>query len=411
MSKLDDMLPTANAIEQYAEAHMFDSFGLMMSSIDINTNRPFDRQFITENKVPRRAMFDPWSFWTYEDSIMTAGHYIDGLVIKYELFDDKAALDRAREVWGVCCQVYYQSCLYGGIGAFLRPYGGFDEMEKFGEPLGTDQAAPLLCGVYRLMRHVDSGTRAEMALIMMQTLRWYADQGYCYRYYKSLTIGWCPSAHHGASFYLPAIALAAAETGKDKWKHDLDFYLNRQLNTPRFTEATGGLARGFKQGGLLVLKDILGPRFHDFFTPDKLQRIYADVQEWLSEYTEAGMLKRVHPESAEPGFRPYMKEGFDRYTGMGSPFYHCVHAGRVRPRQEVTVLASLACLGIEGAAKQATDLFALRRSVPRDFMYFLADDYEALPKEVHLYARSVGAIMLEWWRNYWILRSGNTQGS
>jgi len=56
-----------------------------MSGIDSHTDRPFDREFITEEKVPRRALFDPGSYWTYEHTIITMGHYIDGLVLKYDV--------------------------------------------------------------------------------------------------------------------------------------------------------------------------------------------------------------------------------------------------------------------------------------------------------------------------------------
>jgi hypothetical protein len=398
-------MKTAEQVEQYAEDHLFDGAGLMMSGIDSHTNQPFAREFITEEKVPRRALFDPWSYWTYEDTIMTMGHYIDGLVLKYEVTGDENALTRAREVWRTCKDVYMQSRVYGGPGSFLRPYGGFDEMERFGEPLGTDQAAPLFCGVWRLMQHSDEGARQTMADVMIQTLCWYADQGYTYRYYKSFTVPWIPPIHHAASFYLPAIALAANVTGEDRWHQDLETYLTRQLTDPKFTDNERGIWWGFKQGGLLVLKDILGDdMFAAHFTPDVLERMHREIKDKLAEYDEPGMLKRDHPESAEPGFEPYMKPGFDRSKGFGAPRTHCVHGGRRRPRHEAGVLAALAGLGVEGAAEDAANVLCLRRSVPEDFTHILAKDYEALPPAVHLYARSIGAVMLDWWRNVWLLR-------
>jgi hypothetical protein len=42
--------------------------------------------------------------------------------------------------------------------------------------------------------------------------------------------------------------------------------------------------------------------------------------------------------------------------------------------------------------------------VPQDFTDFLLEDHEALPREVRHYATSVGAIAIEWYRNYWILK-------
>ena len=46
-----------------------------------------------------------------------------------------------------------------------------------------------------------------------------------------------------------------------------------------------------------------------------------------------------------------------------------------------------------------------RRRVPQDFTSFLSEDYGDLPETVHLYARSVGVGMVQWLRNYWLLRS------
>lgn len=216
---------------------------------------------------------------------------------------------------------------------------------------------------------------------------------------------WSPGLHHAASFYLPAIALAARETGEQRWQGDLETYLTRQLTDPKFTDNERGIWWGFKQGGLLVLKDLLGDdTFDEHFTPDVLDRMHPEIKDKLAEYDEPGMLKREHPESAEPGFEPYMKPGFDRNKGFGFPRTHWVHGGRQRPRHEAGVLAALAGLGVEGAAEAAARVLSLRQTVPTDFTHTLHEDYETLPPAVHLYARSVGATMLDWWRNVWLLR-------
>lgn len=409
MNNLNHLQTTADTVEQYAATHLFDESGLMMSTIDSQTGCPFERDFITEEKVPRRAMFDPWSWWTYEDSVMTAGHYIDGLVMKYEMTGNENALQRAKEVWSVYLDVSYQSQAYGGVGCFLRPYGGFDEMEKFGEPLGTDQAAPLFHGVYKLMNHVDGEEREEMSRIMINMLKWYADQGYAYRYYKFQQHYWQPPGHHHASsFYLPAIAFAAQETGEKRWQKELEFYLNRQLQDPEIINSDSGLAWNFKQGGLLVLRDILGDKFHAHFTPEILNRMRDDVKRWLEKHNEPGMIFRQYPESAEPGFKPFERpnSNWSRYQGMGFPAYKWIHGGRMRPRHEYTVLAALAAIGVEDTADLATQIFSLRKKVPEDFTHYLVDDYDILPEAVHIYARGVGALMLDWWRNYWVFRKG-----
>lgn len=401
---LASIVATTAEIEAYAEAHLFDDAGLMMSGVDRITGRPFDREFVTDEKVPRRAMFDPWSYWTYEDSIMSAGHYIEGLVLRYEHSSDAVALERAKRVWRVCVAVAYQSQVYGGAGCFLRPYGGFDQMEKFGEPLGTDQAAPLFAGAYRLLKHLDGEERAEAVRILLNLIRWYADQGYAYRYYKCIQHHWRPPGHHHASsFYLPAIAFAARETGERRWQEDLDRFLDRQLNDPEILASEPGLAWNFKQGGLLVLKDILGERFGEHFTPAVLRRMREDVARWLRAYNEPGTQNRLHPESAAPGFKPYMRPGFSRSRDMGFPHTAWVHGGRTRPRHEMTVLAALAALGMTEAGDEAVQLFALYRRVPEDFTSYLSEDYDVLPPAAHLFARAVGAELMDWWCNAWVL--------
>ena len=407
MEHLGQIATSLAAIEEYVEAHLFDPSGILMSAADCRTGKPFAREFITEEKVARRAMFDPWSWWTYEDSIMCAGHYIDGLVMRYEMTGDATALEQAQRVWRVCLDISYQSQAYGGVGCFLRPYGGFDQMEKFGEPLGTDQAAPLFCGVYRLMRYMADEDRDEASRILVNMLRWYADQGYAYRYYKSHQHYWRPPGHvHASSFYLPAIAFAARETDEQRWHNDLERFLKRQLTDPKYIDTDAGIAWNFKQGGLLVLRDIMGREaFEEHFTRPVLERIHDDVKRWLAKFSEPGTVRRMYPASAEPGFEPYLRLGFSRAKGLGFPATAWVHAGRTRPRHELTVLTALAGLGITAAGEEAARLFAMRKEVPDDFTHFFVEDYDALPPAAHLFACSVGALMLWWYRNARLLMS------
>ena len=45
MQDIGELIPTADAIEAYAEEHLFDGFGLMFSGVDSHTNQPFAREF------------------------------------------------------------------------------------------------------------------------------------------------------------------------------------------------------------------------------------------------------------------------------------------------------------------------------------------------------------------------------
>ena len=388
----------ADAIERYIEEHFWDPAGLMYSYLDVTTGQPFAKEFIAPKKVCRRALFNPWAWWTYEDSIMMMGLYLDGLCRKYEVTGNAQCLDLARKVWRSLRNVYYASQIYGP-GSFLRPYGGFEVMGQFMEPLGTDQASPLFAGLYRFMRHSDPETRTEVAKVALDTLSWYERQGFQYFYYKDFIHEWNPAFQHAASYYLPAIAWAAATTGDPKWERHLDARLAMFRDT-RFT-----VRCSFTWGhDLPILKAMAGRSLDAAITQKMLDEAFRATLESIRTYTDPGMTRRMWPESAKPGFKPYMKPDFDPHKHHGHAYFFCVHGGRQRPGAEFTFLCGLAEMGYPGAREKAAELLALRQRVPFDFTDFVWDDYAELPEEVHLYARSVGPGLSAWWRNYWLLR-------
>ena len=389
----------AGELDSYIDSTGFwDPSGLMYAYIDVSTGRPFEPEFITNTKVPRRADVDPWAWWTYEDTVESTGVYIDGLIRKYRVTGDAACLDRARSAWESLRNIYYASQVYG-IGSFLRPYGGFEGMGRFVEPLGTDQASPMFSGLYFYMRYADDQTRAEIADIMLKTLTWYEQQGFKYFYYKNFIHHWEPATQHAAAYYLPAIAWAAQVTGEDRWRNHLEAGL-ALFRQPDYT-----IYDSFCWGGdLAVLRDVFGDRIADYLTSEIKDKGFARCQEALSVFDEPGMTWRVHPESAEPGFQPYVRPDFNRNEGFGFAYLATVHGGRARPRRELHFLCGLAELGYPGAFERAVEVLGCRNNVPGDFMEFLSEDYDNLPETVHIYARSVGAILFEWWRDYWWLR-------
>ena len=390
----------ADELEQYIDGRLFDPFGIAMSGIDSHTGRPYERDFITPVKVPRRAAFDTWTYWTYEDAVMQMGLYIHAQVLKHDATGDEACIEKARACWEVLHNVYSCSQIHG-IGSFLRPYGGYDEMHKFLEPLGTDQASPMFTGLFHFMKHADAHTREIITDVLLRTLTWYEQQGFSYFYYKSFIHGWEPDhslSIHACSYYIPAIAWAANVTGEQKWRRYLDARL------PKFTEKQYPLPQAFHWGGLPTLREIMRERFDEVFTKDLIDAGHARCGEMLAEYDEPGMTKRFCPESKEPGFEPSVDPNFNAAEGLGFRYFQTRHGGRTRPRHETHFLVALTEMGCDGAFEQAVDLLALRQRVPADFTSMLAEDYEALPETVHLYARSVGIGMVAWWRDYWSLR-------
>jgi len=390
---------TAEAVARYIEDHLFDPFGIMLSGIDSRTDKPFARDFITPIKVPRRAAFDPWTYWTYEDSIMTTGLYTDALVHRYEVTGDQKSLDRARELWRVVEKIYSCSQIHG-IGSFLRPYGGYQTMNLFMEPLGPAHASPLFCGLYPLMKHVDAQTKAAIEDMLLKTLIWHEQQNFQYFYYKSMIHPWNVPLQHAASFYLPAIAWAARLTGEARWKKHLEEKL------ALFDDPDYNLYNSFNWGGdLPILVEQLGEESSQALPPRLFDKAYEVCMQKLSAHNEPGMVMRMCPESAKPGFTPHMRDDMDWEDPLGFAYFHCVHQGRLRPRRELTFMRGLATMGYPGAREKALQVLALRKKVPEDFTAMLSEDHDALPEQVHIYARSVGVGLADWLCNYWRLRA------
>jgi hypothetical protein len=402
---------TASAVETYIRKNLFDGSGsrwgcsgVMYSNIDSHTDKPFDRDFITALKVPARAEFDPWSYWSYEDSIMSMGLYLDGLMLQFQATGDKECMERADALWKSIEQVYSCSQVHG-IGSFLRPYGGFRQMHRFLEPLGTDQASPLFCGLYRYLSHIEGERAEDVTRVMLNTLKWYEQQGFKSFYYKLFIHGGMRSICHSNSYFLPAVAWAATvEPEYKKWNDYLDLRLSLYHKGAAKLYPDGWDNPTFLWGSDLgVLKSIIGERFDSVFNQDLLDEAYGREEQQLAGYEKPGMFKRIFPESAAPGFVPYVNKSKEPVFGW--PSENTVHHGRTYPG--ASFLLTLASIGYETekTAAKAAGILAIRSSVPHDFTAYLSEDYDKLPESVHLSARSVGVGMVEWWRDYWLLNS------
>jgi hypothetical protein len=407
---MHQLATTATAVDAYIQANLFDPVGLMYSGIDSHTDKPFAREFITRPKVPLRAAFDPWSYWTYEDSVMTMGLYLDGLMLQHAVTGDEECLQRAHRLWTVIERNYSASQVYGP-GSFLRPYGGFLTMGQFMEPLGTDQASPLFCGLYRYLAHLDGDHAEDVRRVMLNTLKWYEQQGFRYLYYKAFIHGSMRSTCHSNSYFLPAIAWAATVDPDDpRWGCHLDLRLGLYADGSAKLHPAGGHPTFNWGSDLGILREILGSRFDDVFTPALLDEAWAALSDSLDEYEQPGFVKRMCPESADPDFEPSVDPGFDPedvVRHLGHAYYATRHHGRTLPPHQPYVLLALASIGHQpqDMLSRAAELLGLRSRVPQDFTDWIADDYDRLPETVHIYARSVGWCMVGWWRNYWLLRS------
>ena len=401
----DPLTQTATASEDYIEGHLFDPAGIMYSYVDVETGQPFDRAAITTRQVPVRAHFDPWSYWTYEDSIATMGLYLDGLVRKYAVTREPACLERAHKLWLVIRNIYACSQAHG-IGSFFRPYGGYVKMGAFAEPLGTDQASPLFSGLYLYSQHADADTRTQIAAMLVQTLGWYEQQGFRYFYYKTFIHPWEPGWQHAASYYLPAIAWAAKITGDRKWRELLTAKL-ALFQKPEYHLYHFGQGSFCWGSDLPMLKDLLGDEFEGAFPRPLFDRAFQSCLTDLERYVEPGTTCYQHAEAKQPGFKPHVlpiEPPYARDCGLGFPELYTVHQGRVRPRHETHFLCALAVLGYPGAAARARQLLTIAPRVPQDFTNIVADENSALPETV-IAARSVGIMLVEWFRNYWLLRA------
>lgn len=387
--KLEQLQKVEAEAEKYIHEHLFDPDGFMYSYVDVRTGKPFEESYVAHFKElernakkwseHNRANRDPVTYWSYEDTIATAGYYMEGLILKYEVTGDEKALNEAFQIWDRYRHVYYASQIFG-IGSFLRPYGGqtggFAGMQRWMEPLGTDQAGPLLCGQYAVWKHAEGARKQELADIMVRTLTWYEQQGFRYLYYKTYIHPWNPGDHAG-SYYLPAIAFAAKVTGDPKWKKLLDEKL------PLVKGSGKQLMTTFKWGSdIKMLADIMGPDFERAFPPDLLAASYDEAIQHLAIFTEPGLTMPTGPGAhwhpSELGF-----------------YYLCGLAGMNYP----------------GAVEKAADVLTAWKKVPEDFTVFLFVDNEKLPEASYwrLQSLAVGRPMVIWFKDYWALRKALQQ--
>ncbi len=396
---------TALAAERYINEHLFDPDGLMYSYIDVRTGKRIDPATVEHLRRPFRGHDDPATYWSHEDSILVGGLYMEALVLKHEVTGDVAALEQAFRMWNAYKLVYYASQVYG-IGSFLRPYGGFsggfEGMIRWAEPLGTDQASPLLSAQYALRRHAADPDRREIADIAVKTLSWYEQQDFRYLWYKSLMHLWQSGQQHAGSYYLPALAFAARVTGEAKWRELFEEKL-RLFDDP----SCYNVYESFNWGGdLIMLADLLGPRFIEAFPAAMLGHGYQKWSEQRATYSMPGMVRYVchqNPEVFEPDFRPFK-------IPIGHPNLDAcvIHQGRERPGSGAGshFLCALAALDYPGALEEALEVAGVFKRVPEDFTIFLAEDHDLLPEDgmTRLQARLVGGGMVGWYRNYWRLR-------
>jgi len=390
---------TATQAEQYIKAHLFDPDGLMYSYIDVRTGKPFATDFARESRhfdAPReawsihlRADADPVAYWSYEDTVATAGFYMEALVLKHEATGDPAPLEQAFRIWETYKLVYYASQVYGS-GSFLRPYGGlaggFAGLGRWAEPLGTDQASPLLTAQYALWKHAADADKQELADVMVNTLAWYERQGFRYLYYKSLIHGWDKAepyrTPHAGSYYFPALAFAAKVTHDGKWMR----YFREKL--PLSTGSGRELMDTFKWGSdLVMLADLLGSEFERMFAPKLLTAGGEEALRQLARFDQPGMTARgvMGPESV-----------------------------RTRPGEEgFHFLCGLAGLNCPGAAEPVARVLSQPTRVPEDFTVFATEDADRLPRKgyLQLQARAVGRPLVLWYRDYWRLRQASASAA
>jgi hypothetical protein len=400
-----DLHQTAEEVERYIREHLFGPDGLMYSYIDVRSGKPLEPAAVEHLRRPYRGHDDPATYWTHEDSVLTAGLYMEALVLKLEVTGDPPALEEAWRVWEPYRLVYYASQVFGS-GAFLRPYGGFaggfETMARWAEPLGTDQASPLLSGLYGLWRHASGPAKDEIADIVVATLSWYERQGFRYLWYKALMHEWQSTQQHAGSFYLPALAFAAKVTGDGKWREHL------QERVLLFRDPAYNAYETFNWGGdMVMLADLMGPQFREAFPQALLDRGREMWREQRATYTMPGMVRYVchqNPEVHEPDFEPFT---VPRGIYNLEPDF-LVHQARERPASGAGshFLCALARLGDPGALEEAAEVAGHFRQVPEHFTVFLTEDHDRLPEDgcVRLQSRLVGTGMVGWYRNYWALR-------
>lgn len=285
---------SAEYIRLYPD-HFMDRDGLIYSCVDRTTMRPFTQEFYeTQVWSPHAIHENRADFLAYEDTMNNMGVYLDMLKYAYLGTGDAYYLDEIHRVCRLLVRIFDKSQSIEP-GFFKRPYGGLGAVRQRQEPLGTDQAYAILAGTREVYDLLEPDLQAEVKRMTVDSLLWYARQGYRYVYYHihyhAIEAGPFDKGtfggRHALSYYVPALLWCYEITGERRFIDDYHWMFDRYIRDRDLSENARAFSRWW---GLLVTSE-LAPEEHQPFFRDLTEQMmsrYLVVLDRLAEHNSVG---------------------------------------------------------------------------------------------------------------------------
>ena len=210
-------------LEAYLLEHFFDEDGILYAYIDVETGKPFTSEFMSTQYLDMFHVPDPVHYWSNEDSMQYSGYLLAALYEKYMATRESQVLEQMNDIYLGIRKVYELSQSIEP-NSFSRPYGGLQNMAKYRECLGTDQAQSLFWGLWLFAQVAGQRIRSQIDEMNLRTLEWYRRQNYSYLYYKMIVHGSrgddMRDLGHSLCHYLPCLLWAREVTGDVSYYND-----------------------------------------------------------------------------------------------------------------------------------------------------------------------------------------------
>lgn len=181
---MDKYRQRAEEFERDVDECLLDERGLLMSALDINTMKPFERGRFYGASVhayPGHNWDDFADFIAYENVGMVSGAFLAAMVWKYRATKDPVALDKAYRTFNGIKWLFDLSQEIDD-GFYCKCYGG-----KLSDQMSSDQYVYTFVGLDQFMAFADFEKRRQCADMIEKMVRFWMRRRYSYPYFgKSL---------------------------------------------------------------------------------------------------------------------------------------------------------------------------------------------------------------------------------
>ena len=223
-----DPAEKACALQKFLRRHFIDPNGLFYSILLIDGShsvRPMTPEEIAGNTIIAATLFDDdeteeavkTTGYTYENSLTSAGGYLEAQAARYEATGDPQALEEAARAFYSIDFVYEDGVRRNRAGWLGKPYGGRPKDHST-----PDQYHFALSGLYRYHQLVDCPCRERIAGMFVAIADFLMARNYQIWDLKMPTDAypWNPPYDYANTTYIMALALAYHVTGTPAYRDE-----------------------------------------------------------------------------------------------------------------------------------------------------------------------------------------------